>query len=202
MSVAEIKERTDDPRERLLAAAKSLFCAAGYHAVGTQEICAAAGVLKGTFYHFFPSKLDLAIAVLDRFAAGARDEFAAIAAGTGDPAKRLAKIFDLDRRMVARQKAETGRVLGCLWGNFALELAASEAAASKRIAAILKDWSEAIAPAIEDLVAAGTIPDQPVAEASRAVLSLLQGSVVVAKATNDPATLTRDAKRIVGLLGG
>jgi TetR/AcrR family transcriptional repressor of nem operon len=202
MSVAEIKERTDDPRERLLAAAKSLFCAAGYHAVGTQEICAAAGVLRGTFYHFFPSKLDLALAVLDRFAAGARDEFAAIAAGPGDPATRLAKIFDLDRKMVARQKAETGRVHGCLWGNFALELAASEAAASKRIAAILKDWSEAIAPAIEDLVAAGTIPDQPVAEASRAVLSLLQGSVVVAKATNDPATLTRDAKRIVGLLGG
>ena len=46
------------------------------------------------------------------------------------------RVFDLDREMVARQKRESGRVLGCLFGNLALELAASEPLASARIASI------------------------------------------------------------------
>ena len=57
--------RTSDAKPRLLAAAGELFQDKGYHAVGIQEICDAAGVNKGSFYYFFSSKRDLVLAAID-----------------------------------------------------------------------------------------------------------------------------------------
>ena len=55
-----------DTRQRLLDAAGELIHASSYREVGVQQICDRAGVRKGSFYHFFPSKRDLALASLDQ----------------------------------------------------------------------------------------------------------------------------------------
>jgi len=46
-------------REAILAAALSLIGERGYARTSVDEIVAAAGVAKGTFFNFFPSKLDV-----------------------------------------------------------------------------------------------------------------------------------------------
>ena len=56
-----------ESRERLIAAATELFFGGGFHNVGIAEICDVGRVNKGTFYHFFPSKLDLLIEVIDLY---------------------------------------------------------------------------------------------------------------------------------------
>ena len=57
--------RTSDARERLIDEAARLFHSRSYESVGVQELCDAADVHKGSFYHFFPSKEDLAGAVIE-----------------------------------------------------------------------------------------------------------------------------------------
>jgi len=57
--------RTSDTRERLLEAAIDLLWASSFGAVSVDQICEGAGVKKGSFYHFFESKIDLAIAAYD-----------------------------------------------------------------------------------------------------------------------------------------
>lgn len=52
----------ENSRTRLLAATVDLVRANGYAATRVEEICAAAGVTKGSFFHHFESKEDLAIA--------------------------------------------------------------------------------------------------------------------------------------------
>lgn len=44
-----------------------------YNAVGLNEILAAAGVPKGSFYHFFKSKEDFGVAVVEYFAVKAAE---------------------------------------------------------------------------------------------------------------------------------
>jgi TetR/AcrR family transcriptional repressor of nem operon len=57
--------RTIPPtRGRLILTAAKLFSRKGFAATGVDELCQAAAARKGSFYHFFPSKTDLAVAAV------------------------------------------------------------------------------------------------------------------------------------------
>ena len=57
--------RNSDARDRLLAAADTLFRDRGFSAIGVAEICSVADVNKGSFYHFFESKQALLLEVIE-----------------------------------------------------------------------------------------------------------------------------------------
>jgi AcrR family transcriptional regulator len=88
------EQRSRATREKLLTAARALFAARGYAAVGTEEIVRAAGVTRGALYHQFRDKEELFAAVFeeveaettrriaDSALAGATDPLAALRAGS------------------------------------------------------------------------------------------------------------------------
>ncbi len=51
-----MQRRSEETKHRILQTAQQLFAKNGYDATGVAEICAAAAVSKGAFYHHFPSK--------------------------------------------------------------------------------------------------------------------------------------------------
>lgn len=56
-----------DARERLIEAGTRIVTAKGYHGCGLKEILDAAGVPKGSFYHYFKSKEDFVVNVIEDF---------------------------------------------------------------------------------------------------------------------------------------
>ncbi len=58
------QSRGEDTRRRLLTVAEESFARYGYENVSVAQICAQAGVTKGAFYHHFPSKQALFLAVI------------------------------------------------------------------------------------------------------------------------------------------
>ena len=65
MAAPEARDR-EKPRARLLGAAYELFAAKGVGQVGIETILAKSGCAKASLYSNFDSKVDLAIAFLDR----------------------------------------------------------------------------------------------------------------------------------------
>jgi AcrR family transcriptional regulator len=60
-----MQQRSEETRTRILEAALRRFANHGYNAASVDEICADAGVSKGAFYHHFPSKQAIFLALLD-----------------------------------------------------------------------------------------------------------------------------------------
>ena len=61
------QQRVDQTRERILAAALHLFTRHGYDATAVAEICSAAQVSKGAFYHHFLSKQAAFLALMEEW---------------------------------------------------------------------------------------------------------------------------------------
>ena len=59
--------RSEETRNHILETANHLFSQAGYDATGVAEICQAAGVSKGAFYHHFPSKQAVFLELLNSY---------------------------------------------------------------------------------------------------------------------------------------
>jgi TetR/AcrR family transcriptional repressor of nem operon len=71
-----IKTQTaSETRAKLLDAARDVIRAKGYAGSTVDDICAAAGVTKGSFFHYFDSKEALGIAAVERFGAMAATLF-------------------------------------------------------------------------------------------------------------------------------
>src|SRR6478609_4720554 len=114
--------RTSDARERILAAGAELFGRRSYASIGVAEICAAAGVPKGSFYYFFPSKQALALEVVDQHWQWQRGEWMGILSTSAPIVERLRDLFIATAEMQSEALKGTGAVVGCLFGNLALEL--------------------------------------------------------------------------------
>ncbi|GAB2500010.1 TetR/AcrR family transcriptional regulator [Promicromonospora xylanilytica] len=82
--------RTVDPARHearrlvIIDAALTVFAERGYDGATTAEICRRAGIGSGTFFHYFPTKLDLLLAILALGTAEAR-EAAGLYADRSDP---------------------------------------------------------------------------------------------------------------------
>jgi TetR/AcrR family transcriptional repressor of nem operon len=170
-----------ETRTRLLDAALYVMRLKGYAATTVDDICKAAGVTKGSFFHYFDTKEALAIAAADHFGAMASGLFATAPYGQfADPLDRLLGYVDFRIAILDGRLCD----VSCLFGTFVQELyethpairAAAEGHMKSHVAEIAKDVAEAKAK---------YAPDAPWSADSVAfhTQAVLQGSLILAKAT-------------------
>jgi TetR/AcrR family transcriptional repressor of nem operon len=180
-----------ESRERIIEAAAELFLGGSFHKVGIAEICEVARVNKGTFYHFFASKLDLLLDVIDRYAADCRSDFSGVAASADTPERKLMALFSVPRARNEEWKALYGNATGCFLGNIVLEMGANEPVVRERLEKALCDITSVMQPVIEDylkqVLGNEKVSVAAVSDAADMVMTLIQGAQVQAKARNDPA---------------
>ena len=169
-----------DARTRLLDAAMQVIRAQGYSATTVDDICRAAGLSKGAFFHHFKSKEDLAIAAAAHFSQMAERLFrAAPYRQHTDPLDRLLGYVDF------RSSLLTGPLPGftCLLGTMVQEAYDTHPAIRRACDTYISAHAAEVA---KDIAAART---RYAPEASWSVEGLalytqavLQGAFVLAKA--------------------
>lgn len=194
--------RSSDARERLIEAAGELWHTRSYADVGVSEICDHAGVQKGSFYHFFSSKRDLALAVIDaRWQADGVGEMAPVLTGPLPPLRRLELFLERGLAEQLELKESTGATVGCSFGNLVVELATVDEVLRERLSRLFDDWAGLLKVALDDAVAAGDLPEIDTWQAARGLLAYIEGLGVLIKAKDDPqaaADLLPLALRLVG----
>jgi len=164
-------------RSRLVDAARELFAAHGYAAVGTEQIVRAAGVTRGALYHQFADKRDLFRAVFEQVEAELVQAIAQRALSQPDPLAvlRAGVVAWLD---ACAQPDMQRIVLLDAPGVLGFE---EWRAASERNAMGL------IVAALEGAMDAGAIERQPVAALAHVVAGALdEAALYVARAVDKP----------------
>ena len=131
--------RTSDAKERLIQAAMDLFFTRSYTDVGVQELCKAAAVKKGSFYHFFETKQDLVLASLDRWWEITRETaWERAFSSERPPLERISRFFELVYEQNCQFYEQHKQLCGCPFGNLAVEMSAHEPLIRHKIDRILK----------------------------------------------------------------
>jgi len=175
-----------DTRARILSAARELFHGRSYADVGIKEICTIAKVQKGSFYHFFPSKQDLAMAVIDDMAEDWAHGFVAEAFDQNlPPMERLDYMVDAAYYWQKAAKDLEGRVPGCLFGNLALEVSTRDEVLRAKLNAVFDRASRKFHETLDEAVESGEIRPLDTAATAMAMLAYLEGVILLAKTRND-----------------
>ena len=185
--------RTSDARENLIHSAIELIGNRSYNAVGVQELCEHAGVKKGSFYHFFPSKRHLTLEAIDTIWQVYKGEMLEPICCAQVPAlKKLESMLRRSYEFQSKSKECGGCMTGCGFGNLALELSTQDEVIRQKIADIFEDWAMSLERVIAQAVSEGDLPaDTDTQATSQAIISYFEGVYVLAKAFNDPGMIER-----------
>ncbi len=175
----------EETRDRILAAATELIHKRGFKETGLSDILAASGVPKGSFYFYFKSKEDLGRELLVRYRMGAREYLEREAfPPTGEVIPQFVEFFALS----ARSQAEGGCEAGCLLGNLAAEVTNIHEDLRVEVVRCFLDLREVFADALERGQHTGELAtDFEPGAAAEFLMSVLEGSILLAKARREPA---------------
>lgn len=171
-------------RQRLSDAALDLFHLRGYNGTSVQDIVAAAGAPKGTFYNHFASKEDLALDSVARYSEAMGLEMLDDRQG-GTARERI-----IGHLRYITGLGDTMGDRGCLLGNFASEIPAHSDVLRAAVDAGFGRWVAVLADAIEQARAAGELHgDEPARNLAGFIVSGYEGAAARAKASGDPSAL-------------
>jgi TetR/AcrR family transcriptional repressor of nem operon len=183
---------TTDTQQRIIDAARELIYARSYADVGVAEICEQAGVQKGSFYHFFPSKRDLTLAVLDAHYLTFKEQMVDRAfASDVAPLARLDRFAKLIYEFQKQLMKDTGRVLGCPVGNLANELASHDEPIREKIDQLFHKAQAHVRQVLKEASKAGELPGVNVDATAQAMFAYFEGVMMLAKTQNDPEVLRK-----------
>jgi TetR/AcrR family transcriptional repressor of nem operon len=170
-------------KTKLLDAALTVIRTQGYAATTVDDICQAAGVTKGSFFHHFKSKDELALAAADHFSQMADGIFSnAPYQAASDPAQRVLGYIDFRAAMLARQIPEYTCLLGTMVQEAYMTHPAIREACDRHISAHAAEVAKDIAEAKRLYAPKAKWSPESVAFYTQAVL---QGAFILAKAKQD-----------------
>jgi TetR/AcrR family transcriptional repressor of nem operon len=183
-----------ESKTKLLDAALRVIRTKGYAATTLDDICHAAGVTKGSFFHHFSSKEDLALAAAAHFDEKATALFASAPyQDIADPRERLLGYIDFRMAMLTGDLPDFTCLLGTMVQETYETHPAIRAACDTYIRSHAAEVALHVAAAKERYA-----PDAPWSAESLALhtQAVLQGAFVLAKAHHDPAVAAESLRHL------
>jgi TetR/AcrR family transcriptional repressor of nem operon len=187
-------------RERLIDAALKLMLRRGYWGTTVEDICASAEASKGSVFHHFATKEQLALEALDSFVTGIIEHFRNVAAGSSaQGAQRLMVLCDAMIELAKVQSAANG----CLLATISMETSINEGALAERCAQYFEIWCAMLEEQFERAIAEHGRPvPATAAQLAEFCVSLFEGSLILARARQDVTIVESALHQFKWYVGG
>lgn len=183
-STARSRVPRGEARQRILDAALDVIRQQGFAATSVDDLCRAAGVTKGAFFHHFESKEALGVAAAEHWGAvtGAMFEQAEYhRAPTGF--ERVLGYVDLRLAMIRGTPSD----YSCVAGTMVQEVFLTHPELRDACGEAIFEHAETLESDLaEALAAAGDPPGVDAAGLARFMMTVVHGAFVTSKAANDP----------------
>jgi TetR/AcrR family transcriptional repressor of nem operon len=156
----------------------------GFNATGIDAVLKEAGVPKGSFYHYFKSKEDFGLAVIDHFAERFEQRMEEFLSNENlAPLDRIRDFLESGLTRVAQNQCTKG----CLIGNLGQELADLNERFRARLDEIFGMWRERFAACLREAQNRGELSgDVDAAITAGFILSGWEGAILRAKVMKSP----------------
>lgn len=173
-----------DTRSEIIRIGTELIARQGFNTTRIDAVLLEAGVPKGSFYHYFKSKEDFGLAVIDHFAERFEqrlDTFLNDEEVT--PLNRIRNFLDSTLTRITQNQCSKG----CLIGNLGQELADLNERFRGRLDEIFNMWKERFVDCLRDAQKAGEIStDIDLDVMACFILSGWEGAILRAKVMKSP----------------
>ena len=181
-------------RSKILNAALSVIRTKGYSATSVDDLCFAAGVTKGAFFHHFKSKEDLAVAAANYWSEMTGGFFASAPYHAhADPLDRVLGYIDFRTAILKGTLPE----FTCLAGTMIQETYDAHPAIRDACARSITDHAAKIETDIADAMERyGIVADWTAASLALHTQAVLQGAFILAKATGGPELAAQSVQHL------
>lgn len=174
---------------QLLRVAMQLLSESSYGSVSVDDICKKAGVKKGSFYYFFPSKSDLTVAAMEADWQAKQGELDRVFSSQTPPLARIEAYCERALTEQAQRRETAGKIFGCPTITLGAELSTQDEKIRLKTVEIINRYIKYLESAVRDAVSEGLIAcDHPQVLAEE-LFSYFQGVMLQAKIRNNTAPL-------------
>jgi TetR/AcrR family transcriptional repressor of nem operon len=186
---------------KLLRVAMQLIWENSYGSVSVDDICKRAEVKKGSFYHFFPSKSDLAVAALETDWQAKRSDLDQCFSPQIPPLERIENFCDRALKLQTEKSLECGKVCGCPMITLSAELSTQDENIRLKAVEIMDRYVRYLESAISDAARERLVEAENPRVLALQLFSYFQGLLIQAKVRNDVSPLLEAKTGMFRLLG-
>lgn len=170
---------------KLLQTAMDLMWESSYGSVSVDHICKRAGVNKGSFYYFFPSKSDLTVAAMEEHWQVKKADMDRVFSPGVSAEKRLEEIANHILNNQREKKERFGKVCGCPYISLGSELGTQDEKIRAKTEQLIERGCRYWESFLSDAQREGLISvDADVKNLSREIYSFVLGLVMQARLRN------------------
>jgi len=190
-----------DTRQKILDAAKCLVLDRGYAGTSVDDIQKAAGISRGTFFYHFPSKDDLARALMERHAeedhALTETLMARAEKLATDPLQQALVFIALHEEMFDEVGPE-----GCLFASYSYEAGLFDEHTHELITGALEHWQRLLGGKLAEAMKKHppVVPDTDPYLLADLAAGITQGAFIMRRALGDRGLMTTHLRQFRGYL--
>lgn len=190
--------RDPDRRHTIISGAGQLFLMKGYDGVSVDEICKLTNSAKGSFYHFFSSKEDLAVQLVDELWRETEVRMEATFSEDKVPLERIRDELTYTYKHAYILKNRSRQYTGCPMGTLSVTFAGKSDKIRKRINFALNHMRHFYIGAFDEAIKEGDIsPYLNAAQMADLLFVTIQGIGIASRSYNSQAKIRKLVNNIM-----